>query len=167
MHISIIVATSKNNAIGVNNQLPWHLPADLKYFKQLTTGHVIVMGSNTYLSIGKPLPNRTTIVITSQQNPSWAVDGIYIVHSINEAIEKAKALNETECFIIGGAKIYKQTIQLANRIYKTEIDIDIKNADAFFAEINLDEWTLINQQNCKADEKNKMDYSFNMFEKLN
>ncbi|MFM2225865.1 MAG: hypothetical protein RJA07_2067 [Bacteroidota bacterium] len=160
MHISIIVATSKNNAIGINNQLPWHLPADLKYFKQLTTGHVIVMGSNTYLSIGKPLPNRTTIVITSQQNPSWKVDGIYIVHSINEAIEKAKALNETECFIIGGAKIYEQTIHLANKIYNTKIDIELEKADAFFPTLNELEWKTISEEKHEADEKNKMNYSF-------
>jgi dihydrofolate reductase len=165
MILSIIVATSKNNAIGINNQLPWHLPADLKYFKQLTTGHVIVMGSNTYLSIGKPLPNRTTIVITSQQNPDWMVDGIHIVHSINEALEKAKALNEKECFIIGGAKIYQQTIDLANRIYKTEIDIDIENADAFFPALNTEKWKLISIENHTADEKNKMNYSFKVFQK--
>jgi dihydrofolate reductase len=166
MNISIIVATSKNNAIGINNQLPWHLPADLKYFKQLTTGHVIVMGSNTYLSIGKPLPNRTTIVITSQQNPDWMVDGIHIAHSINEAIEKAKSLNETECFIIGGAKIYNQTIQFANKIYKTEIDINIENADAFFPTMNMEEWKLTNQQDCLADEKNKMDYCYKTYQKM-
>ncbi|MEY4877347.1 MAG: hypothetical protein RL708_2497 [Bacteroidota bacterium] len=166
MHISIIVATSKNNAIGVNNQLPWHLPADLKYFKQLTTGHVMVMGSNTYLSIGKPLPNRTTIVITSQQNPSWAVDGIYIVHSINEAIEKAKALNETECFIIGGAKIYEQTIHLANKIYNTKIDIELDKADAFFPTLNELEWKTISEEKHEADEKNKMNYSFIVQAKL-
>ncbi|MFM2049344.1 MAG: hypothetical protein RI955_1892 [Bacteroidota bacterium] len=166
MHISIIVATSKNNAIGINNQLPWHLPADLKYFKQLTTGHVIVMGSNTYLSIGKPLPNRTTIVITSQQNPDWTVDGIYIVHSINEAIEKAKALNETECFIIGGAKIYEQTIHLANKIYNTKIDIELEKADAFFPTLNELEWKTISEEKHEADEKNKMNYSFIVQAKL-
>ncbi|MEN9522072.1 MAG: type 3 dihydrofolate reductase, partial [Bacteroidota bacterium] len=158
MKISIIVATSKNNAIGVNNQLPWHLPADLKYFKQLTTGHVIIMGSNTFLSIGKPLPNRTTIVITTQTNPDWLVDGIHIVHSIAEAIDKAKSLNETECFIIGGAKIYQQTLHLADIIYKTEIDVMIENADAFFPSLNATEWKLVAQQNHLPDEKNKMNY---------
>ncbi|MEY2829102.1 MAG: hypothetical protein RIQ33_960 [Bacteroidota bacterium] len=165
MILSILVATSKNNAIGINNQLPWHLPADLKYFKQLTTGHVIVMGSNTFLSIGKPLPNRTTIVITSQLNPAWMVDGIIVVHSITEAIEAAKALHETECFIIGGAKIYQQTIDLANKIYKTEIDLIIDNADAFFPVLDTEKWKLILIENHTADEKNKMDYSFQVFQK--
>jgi dihydrofolate reductase len=165
MIISIIVATSKNNAIGINNQLPWHLPADLKYFKQLTTGHVIVMGSNTFLSIGKPLPNRTTIVITSQQNPEWMMDGIIVVHSVNEAIEKAKALNENECFIIGGAKIYKQTMGIADKIYKTEIDITIENADAYFPILESEKWKLISTENFDADEKNKMNYSFQVFQK--
>lgn len=166
MKISIIVATSKNNAIGIENQLPWHLPADLKYFKQLTTGHVIIMGSNTYLSIGKPLPNRTTIVITSQQNPEWIMDGIYIVHSIDDAIQKAKSLNETECFIIGGAKIYSQTLHLADVVYKTEIDLTIENADAFFPNLNVEEWKLTENQNYLADEKNKMNYSFNTYTKV-
>lgn len=166
MKISIIVATSKNNAIGIENQLPWHLPADLKYFKQLTTGHVIIMGSNTYLSIGKPLPNRTTIVITSQPNPEWKVDGIYIVHSIDDAIQKAKSLNETECFIIGGAKIYNQTLHLADVVYKTEIDLNIENADAFFPNLNIEEWKLTESQNHLADEKNKMNYSFNTYTRI-
>jgi len=163
MKISIIVATSKNNAIGINNQLPWHLPADLKYFKQLTTGHVIIMGSNTYLSIGKPLPNRTTIVITSQENPEWKVDGIYIVHSVEEAIEMAKSLNETECFIIGGAKVYTQTLHLADVVYKTEIDLNIENADAFFPLLKQEEWKLVEKLENLADEKNKMNYSFNTY----
>jgi dihydrofolate reductase len=166
MKISIIVATSKNNAIGINNQLPWHLPADLKYFKQLTTGHVIIMGSNTYLSIGKPLPNRTTIVITSQENPEWMVDGIYIVHSVEEAIEMAKSLNETECFIIGGAKIYTQTLQLADVVYKTEIDLNIENADAFFPLLKQEEWKLVEKLENLADEKNKMNYSFNTYSRV-
>lgn len=160
MNISIIVATSKNNAIGVKNQLPWHLPADLKYFKNLTTGHCIIMGSNTFLSIGKPLPNRTNIVITNNKNPDWKVDGIYIVHSIMEAIEKAKSLNDEECFIIGGAKIYHQTIDLVNSIYKTEIDIEVMDADAFFPTLKEEKWQLVSQENFLADEKNKMDYSF-------
>jgi dihydrofolate reductase len=166
MKISIIVATSKNNAIGINNQLPWHLPADLKYFKQLTTGHVIIMGSNTYLSIGKPLPNRTTIVITSQENPEWMVDGIYLAHSVEEAIEMAKSLNETECFIIGGAKIYTQTLQLADVVYKTEIDLNIENADAFFPLLKQEEWKLVEKLENLADEKNKMNYSFNTYSRV-
>ena len=165
MEISIIVATSLNNVIGVKNQLPWHLPADLKYFKQLTTGHVMVMGSNTFLSIGKPLPNRTTIVITSQQTPEWLVEGVIIAHSVNEAIEKAKALDENECFIIGGAKIYEQTMGIANKIYKTEIDIIVENADAYFPTLNLEEWELTSTDKFDADEKNKMNYSFQVYQK--
>ena len=165
MDISIIVAVSTNFAIGKNNQLPWHLPADLKYFKQLTTNHVIIMGSNTFCSIGKALPNRTNIVISSQQNPDWKVDGILLMHSIDEALKTAMELNEQECFIIGGANIYQQSIAFCNKIYVTEIDCEIENADAFFPTIEIKNWKLLSEEKHEADEKNKWNYCFKVFEK--
>jgi dihydrofolate reductase len=166
MDISIVVAVSKNFAIGAGNQLPWHLPADLKYFKNLTSGFPIIMGSNTYLSIGKPLPNRTNIVITSQQNPSWNQEGIILVNSIEAAIEKAKSLNVTDAYIIGGASIYQQSINLCSKIFITKIDLEIEKADAFFPSLNENEWQLISEEKHKADEKNKWDYSFEVFERI-
>ena len=166
MNISIVVAVSKNLAIGTGNQLPWHLPADLKYFKNLTSGFPIIMGSNTYLSIGKPLPNRTNIVITSQQNPSWKKEGIILVNSIEAAIEKAKSLNVADCYIIGGASIYKQAIHFCNKIFITKIDLKIENADAFFPSLNESEWKLISEEKHDADEKNKWNYSFEVFDKI-
>ena len=165
MNLSIVVAVSKNFAIGVGNQLPWHLPADLKYFKNLTSGFPIIMGSNTYLSIGKPLPNRTNIVITSQQNPSWNNEGIDLVNSIEAAIEKVKSLNVTDAYIIGGASIYKQSIHLCNKIFITKIDLEIEKADAFFPSLNVNEWKLISEEKHDADEKNKWNYSFQIYQR--
>jgi dihydrofolate reductase len=129
--ISIIVAHSRNMAIGKANTLLWHLPDDLKRFKKLTIGHPIIMGRKTYLSINKPLPERTNIIIT--RNPNLKIPGCIVVHSATEAIERAKDFDQKEIFIIGGAEIYKETLPLANRLYVTKVDIDVEG-DAFFPE---------------------------------
>lgn len=134
-NISIIVATAKNWAIGVDNQLLWHISADLKRFKALTTAHAIVMGRKTYDSIGKPLPNRRNIVISRDEN--LRIDGVEVFNSIESAIEELS--NETEIFIIGGAEIYKQTLPLASKIYLTKV-IKSYDGDAFFPEIDFSEW---------------------------
>ena len=133
--VSLIVAMAKNRVIGINNTLPWRLPADLKHFKALTMGHHIVMGRKTYESIGKPLPGRTSVVVT--RNPKYTVPGVIVVNSLQAAISASG--DDDEIFVIGGAELYLQAIALADRIYMTEIDSDI-SGDAYFPEFKLDEW---------------------------
>ena len=129
--ISIIVAHSRNMAIGKANALVWHLPDDLKRFKKLTTNHPIIMGRKTYQSIGKPLPGRTNIVVTRDIN--LEISGCIVVHSAIEAVKKAKEIDQEEVFIIGGAEIYKETLPLVDRLYVTTVDMDV-DGDAFFPE---------------------------------
>lgn len=128
--ISIICALTKsNNAIGNKNQLLWHLSADLKNFKKITTGHPIIMGQLTYESINRPLPNRTNIILT--KNPNYNAPGCLITTSIPQAIEKASEIDQEEIYIIGGGQIYAQTINLADKLYLTLVDDDLE-ADTFF-----------------------------------
>ncbi len=165
MVISIIVAVSENNVIGRNNNLPWHLPADMKYFKDKTMGHFVVMGRKNFDSIPdkyRPLSGRTNVVVTRQNNFNAA--GVQVVHSINEAIQLAKEKNETECFIIGGGEIFSQSIELCDRIYLTRIHHRIEG-DVFFPELNQKEWKETSRKEVKADEKNNYDFSFLVFER--
>lgn len=157
--ISIIVATSKNRVIGNNNSLIWKLPADLKRFKQITTGNTIVMGRKTYESIGKPLPNRRNIIITRDTN--YLVDNCEIVNSIEEAL----MLCNNDCFIIGGGEIYKQSIDIADKIYLTLVQEDFEG-DTYFPEIGK-EWTKVGREDFEPDEKNAHKYSFINYEKYN
>lgn len=133
--ISIIVAHSRNMAIGKANSLVWRLPDDLKRFKKLTTGHPIIMGRKTYQSIGRALPDRTNIVVTRDKN--LEIPGCIVVHSLVEAIEKAKKIDREEIFVIGGAEIYKEALPLADMLHVTKVDMDVEG-DAFFPEyLNL------------------------------
>ncbi len=163
MKISCIVAAAKNNAIGHNNDIPWHLPADLKYFKKITLGHHIIMGKNCFLSIGRPLPKRTNIVLT--RDPFFIASNCIVVHSINEALEVAHDNGEEEAFIIGGGTIYAQTIDLWDKLYFTDVDLKVKG-DVFFPELDMNEWKLISEEPHKKDEKNKYDYNFKTFERI-
>ena len=130
--ISLISAIAKQDrAIGKDNALLWHIPEDFKHFKELTTGHAVVMGENTYRSIGRPLPNRTNIVLS--QTPDFAPEGIIVVRSIEEALEEARAAEQEEIFIIGGASIYRQFINAADRLYLTLVEGEYE-ADTFFPE---------------------------------
>ena len=158
--ISIVVAISENNAIGKDNQLLWHLPADLKHFKNITTGHTIIMGRKTYDSIGKPLPNRRNIIITRQKGLN--IEGVEVANSLDEAL--ALCENENEVFIIGGAEIYKQAIAVAHRIYLTRVHQDFK-ADAFFPEIDNESWKEVEKVDHLPDEKNKFAYTFSTLER--
>jgi dihydrofolate reductase len=162
--ITIIAAIAKNNALGKDNDLIWHLPADLKRFKKVTSGHHILMGRNTFESIGKPLPNRTTIIIT--RNKNYFKDGCLIANSIEDAIELAQ--NDDEIFIIGGAQIYKEAIKkdLVDQLDITLIHHKFE-ADAFFPEIDNKVWKEIHREDFKADKKNKYNYSFVSFQKIN
>jgi dihydrofolate reductase len=160
--ITIIAAIAQNNALGKDNDLIWHLPADLKRFKKTTSGHHILMGRNTFESIGKPLPNRTTIIIT--RNDNYFKDGCLIASSLEEAIELAK--EDEQIFIIGGAQVYTYAIE--NNIADT-LDITLVHqefeADVFFPEIDPTIWEEVSREDFKVDEKNKFDYSFLKFQK--
>ena len=164
MIVSIIVATSLNNAIGKNNQLLWHLPADLKFFKTTTMGCPVIMGRKTFQSIGRTLPGRTNVVVTRDKN--FNADnqfGIIVVSSIDEALVKLHA--EKEVFIIGGGEIYNQTIDIANVIYRTLVNTTI-DGDVYFSNINSDAFNLVWEEKHEADEKNKFDYTYQKFERI-
>ena len=159
--ITIVVAMGLNNEIGANNQLLWHLPKDLKHFKEITTGHPIIMGRKTYESIGKPLPNRTNIVVSTKKD--WFEEGILIVGSLKEAIKFAKKMDE-EIYIIGGGNIYEQTIDLAEKLEVTQVNAELK-ADIFFPKINPKIWNKTNEVSHEKDEKNEYDFSFQTYER--
>ncbi|TXF75186.1 dihydrofolate reductase [Chryseobacterium sp.] len=158
---TIVVAMGQNNEIGADNQLLWHLPKDLKYFKEMTTGHPIIMGRKTYESIGKPLPNRTNIVISRKKD--WFEEGILIVGSVKEALKFAKKIDE-EVFIIGGGKIYEQTIDLVDRLAVTEVDATLA-ADVFFPKIDGKIWQKTEESCHEKDEKNGYNFCFQTYER--
>ena len=152
--INIIVAMSKNRVIGDSNTLIWHLPEDLKRFRQLTTGNTIVMGRKTYESIGKPLPNRRSIIIT--RDPDYSVEGCEVVNSLEEAL----LLSNSDCFIIGGGEIYRQAIDIADRIYLTLINKEFEG-DTSFPEIK--DWVEISYEYFSNDD---FEYSFIQYERF-
>ena len=162
MIISAIVATAKNNIIGKDNGIPWYLPADLKYFKKTTLHHHIIMGRNSFESIGRPLPKRTNIVVT--RNLFYVATGCIVVHSIEEGLEIAKANGETEAFIIGGAQVYKQSMDLWDRLYLTDVDLEVEG-DTSFPKLNTEEWTEVSREEHSADEKNEHDYVYKVLER--
>ncbi|PWN60510.1 dihydrofolate reductase [Chryseobacterium viscerum] len=159
---TIVVAMGEKNEIGFENQLLWHLPKDLKHFKDITSGHPIIMGRKTYESIGKPLPNRTNIVVSRKKN--WFEEGILIVGSIKEALKFAKKIDE-EVFVIGGGNIYEQTMDLVDRLEVTLVKADLK-ADTFFPKINEKIWKKTAEICHEKDEKNTYDFCFQTFEKI-
>ena len=164
MKVSIIVATSLNNAIGKNNQLLWHLPADLKFFKSTTMGCPVVMGRKTFQSIGRVLPGRKNIVISRDDNFNADKEfDIEVFSSIEKSIEHLQ--HEKEIFIIGGGEIYKQSLHFVNTIYKTIVNTEIEG-DTFFPEIDSNTYKLVWEKKHLADEKNKFDYTYQKFEKL-
>lgn len=140
-HLSLIVATAKNGVIGLNNTLPWHLPEDLKRFKALTMGHHIIMGRKTYESLGRLLPGRTTVIVS--RNVDYAVSGAKVAVDIKQAVGLCE--NDSEIFLIGGAQLYQAGLELANRLYLTEIEADIKG-DAYFPELDFSQWQEISRE---------------------
>lgn len=152
----------EKNEIGFENQLLWHLPKDLKHFKDITSGHPVIMGRKTYESIGKPLPNRTNIVVSRQKD--WFEEGILIVGSIKEAVKFAKKIDE-EVFIIGGGNIYEQTMDVVDRLEVTLVKADLE-ADTFFPKINEKVWKKVNEVCHEKDEKNQYDFCFQTYERV-
>jgi dihydrofolate reductase len=160
--LSIIVAASLNNGIGIANGMPWHLPEDFKFFKNTTWGFPLIMGRKTFESIGKALPGRKNIVITS--NKDFSADGIFVANSLEQAIEIAKEENTKEIFIAGGANVYAQALPLVNKVYLTRVNTTI-NADAYFPEFNETTWSKTFEHFFVADEKNKFDMNFQIWER--
>lgn len=160
MKISAIVATDINNAIGKNNQLLWHLPADLKFFKTVTMGCPIIMGRKTYESIGRLLPGRTNIIVS--RNSDYSIEGAIIANSLQHAISLAP---HQLIFIIGGAEIYKQGLPFISELYRTLVKSSFE-ADTYFPEIKSTEFQLTWEECHEADEKNKFDYCFQKWERL-
>ena len=167
MKRSMIVAMAENRVIGINNKLPWHLPNDLKYFKQVTMGKPIVMGRKTFESIGKPLPGRTNIVIT--RNAGWVSDGVKVAHSLNQAYELAAAIGEidgqSELMIIGGDQIYQSSLSEVDRIYLTQVHASVEG-DAWFPELDWSQWKEIGREDFSAEGPNPYDYSFIVLERF-
>ncbi len=156
--ISLIVATGKNRVIGLNNEMPWHLPADLAYFRKTTTGHAVVMGRKTFQSIGRPLPNRLNLILTTDK--MFQASGCQVVHSVKEVLEFGK---NQELFVIGGAEIYQQFLPYANKVYLTYIHENFQG-DTFFPELT-EEWELQSVEDHAPDEKNHYAYEFRVFER--
>jgi len=157
MRVSLIVAKSENNVIGKNNELPWHLKDDLQNFKKLTMGHHILMGRKTFESIGKVLPGRMSLVISSE--PRANSENVFWFSSIFRAIKQAERNGETELFIIGGEKIYKYALSLIDRIYLTEVKATVEG-NVFFPALSLKNWKKVSEVNGEKNDSN--DYNFSM-----
>ena len=158
--ITIIAAAGENNELGKNNDLVWYLPDDFKRFKQLTTGHHIIMGRKTFESFPKPLPNRTHIVIT--RNKNYQKEGIIVISSIEEALEKAK--EDSQPFIIGGGEIYKQSIPFADKIELTRVHGTFE-ADTFFPTFSKEHWTLVHQEFHEKDNRHNYSFTYETWQK--
>lgn len=161
MNVSLVAAMDRNRVIGMRNDLPWRLPADLRHFKRVTMGHPVVMGRRTWESIGRPLPGRTNIVLSRQ--PGYRARGAAVVGSIEAA--RAAAGECDELMIIGGARLYGEVLAEADRIYLTEIHAEFEG-DAYFPELNQDEWLCVSREDFERDEKNPYDYSFTVLERI-
>ncbi len=161
--ISLIVATSENNAIGKNNQLLWHLPNDLKFFKNTTWGGVVIMGRKTFESVNKPLPGRINIVITKQ--PNWKAENVLLASNVEDALKMAAQTNCQEIFVIGGGEIYKECLAKASRIYLTRVHAVIEG-DTFFPLLESNQWKMMSNVDFDADEKNNYSHSFQVWEKI-
>jgi dihydrofolate reductase len=162
MIISFVVAASENNVIGVKNQLPWHLPNDLKFFKNTTWAMPVVMGRKTFESFGKPLAGRTNIIITRQDG--WKVEGVVVTRSLEEALVAASATDAKDVFIIGGGEIFRQSIGMASKIYLTRVHVRLEG-EVFFPELDEAEWKLVSSLHFSKDEKHLYDYSFQLWER--
>lgn len=162
MIISLIVAVSENNVIGKGNQLPWKLSADLRRFKYYTKGKAIIMGRKTYESIGKPLSDRINIILTHQKD--YKPEKTVVFSDLSSAFNFAGDNGLEEVFVIGGVDLYKQTIDLADRIYLTKVHTEIEDGDVFFPEIDMKDWDIIDEESVKKDEINQFDSTFYLLE---
>lgn len=159
--ISLVVAASENNVIGKNNKLLWHLPNDMKFFKNITWAMPVIMGRKTFDALGKPLTGRTNIVITRQR--TWKAEGVNIVKNLDEAVIAAAHTDAKEAYVIGGGEIYKQCIPRAQRIFLTRVHA-VLEGDTFFPEINDKDWKLVSNLDFDKDDRHAYTYSFQIWE---
>jgi len=157
--ITLIAAISDNGVIGAEGDLPWRLPADLKHFKAVTTGHPILMGRKTHESIGKPLPNRRNIVLT--RNAGWSRPGVETVHDLQEAL---RLVDDDELFVIGGEQVYRAALPIADRLLITRVHAHVRG-DVMFPEFDRGAWTLTDEQHRPADEHNAHDITFQQYQR--
>jgi dihydrofolate reductase len=160
LKLSLIVAMAKNRVIGANGRIPWHLPNELKLFKSLTMGHHIVMGRKTYESIGRLLPGRTTVIVTRQRD--YSVPGAIVAHSLKDALEACKA--DDECFVIGGAELFREALPIADRLYLTVVDAE-PAGDTFMPEFDRGVWKETSSQAFPADDKHAHAYRFTILDR--
>ena len=156
----LIAAVAQNNVIGKDNELVWHLPADMRFFKNTTMGHTLIMGRKTFESFGKPLPGRKSIVITRQKN--WQYEGVKVVHSLDEAIKAAP--QGEEVFIVGGAEIYRLALPLCKKMYLTIVHHEFEG-DTFFPPVDFTQWKLISEEKHPTDEKHAFAFSIRTYER--
>lgn len=161
MILSHIVAVSKNFVIGNNQELPWKMPEDLRYFHRVTGGHIVIMGRKNYEANGKALRNRTNIVITRSE--SFRPGDAIVTGSIEEALQVARSYHPEECFIVGGGEIYRQTLDLVDRIYITVIETEVRG-DTFYPEIDFSDYRIVSKISKKADEENPFDHTYYIVE---
>lgn len=160
MSISLIWCMGSNRVIGLNNKMPWHLPAELAYFRRTTKGHTVLMGRKTFESIGKPLPYRKNVILTT--NTTYHPDDTEVVHSIDQALE---TYGDSELFIVGGSEVYTQFLPYADKLHVTIIDHEFAG-DTYFPEFDLDEWKLVSREDGITDENNPYRYAFYVYEKI-
>lgn len=162
MLISLVVAASENNVIGKNNQLLWHLPNDMKFFKNTTWAMPVIMGRKTFDSLGKPLTGRTNIVITHRAG--WNFEGVHVAGDLGEALQKAGKTDAKEAYVIGGGEIFKQSMDKAQRIFLTRVHAEF-DGDTFFPDIDPQKWKLSSNLDFVADEKHAYAYSFQIWDR--
>lgn len=162
MTLSIVVAIASNGAIGKSNDLLWHLPGDLKRFKEITSGHTVIMGRNTFYSLPKgPLPNRRNIIVSSTMQP---VEGVEVFSTIEAALQAVE--NDGEVFVIGGAQLYKSLLPYCHKLYLTRVEKAYHDADTFFPDFDLTEWRQIKEQRFPADDKNIYSCTLNIYQRI-
>ncbi|WP_040006316.1 dihydrofolate reductase [Fibrisoma limi] len=162
MKLSMIAAVAQNGAIGSDNDLPWHLPDDFAYFKRKTSHHPVIMGRKSLEALGKPLRNRTNIVLTRDRN--FTADGVTVVHTLEDAVATAKSINNQEIFIIGGAEIYRLALPMATTLYITEIE-KAYDGDAYFPEFDRADWQEVSRRHHPADDRHEVAFDFVEYER--
>lgn len=164
MKLSAIVATDRIGTIGKNGEIPWYLPADLRYFKRMTLGHPIIMGRKTFRSVGRPLPKRTNIVMT--RDPFFTASGVVVVHSLREALAHPAVTESAETFVVGGGDIYKDALPLTTTVYRTLVDTEIEEGDAFFPSLPQDEWREVWSEGHRPDKKHELAFRFSRLDRI-
>ena len=163
MIISMIAAIAQDFAIGKDNDLVWSIKDDMRLFRQKTTGHAVLMGRKTFESFGRPLKNRTNLVVT--RNTDWNAEGAHVFNEIQAAIDYARELGEGELFIIGGGTIYKALLPQADRLYISHINTRVPDAEAFFPEFHQENWQVIESEKFEQNERNEFAFEFKLYER--